>query len=443
MNNSVRTDETDLPVKGSIGLFTAISIIIADMIGTGIFTTTGMVARDVKSATTLLALWGVGGLIALCGALSYARLAAHMPESGGEYYYLSRMYHPLIGFLSAWISLIAGFSAPIAAAAVAFGIYLKRLFPAIDTQTTAVILIVAVACTQLSGSRRGFIMHNLFTLLKIVLLLFLVVYGFMATPVIAQPVLGPISLDTLFKPEHAVSLIFISFAYSGWNAATYIAGDVRNARKVVPLALLFGTLIVMVLYLLLNAVYLRYNDIEVIRNSSAEVGYVTAVGIFGSSGGGIIAGIIVVVLMSSISSMIIAGSSVVQATGKDIPMFAFLALKSCRGNCPLGVILQSGVAILFVLTSSFEQILYYIGFSISIFSMLAVAGSMAIIFRESSSFKPLRFVPPLLFVAFSLWSVIFSIKQYPSGLLFFFITIAIGTFLFWFSQRNGKASIAT
>jgi APA family basic amino acid/polyamine antiporter len=438
VKNTFCSKESRSPSGASIGLFTAMTIIIADMIGTGIFTTTGMVARDVESSSMLLALWAVGGLIALCGALSYARLANHMPESGGEYFYLSRMYHPLIGFLSAWTSLIAGFSAPIAAAAVAFGLYLKQIFPAVEPRSTAVLLIVAVAGIQVSGYRRGFVMHNLFTLLKFVLLIFLICSGFIADPANAQAVSGSTSFLSIFKPEHAVSLIFISFAYSGWNASTYISGDVRNARKVIPISLLLGTSIVTVLYLLLNSVYLRHNDMEAMRGGVVEVGYSTAISIFGSSGGSIIAGIIAVVLLSSVSSMIIAGSFVVQATGKDLPLFGILARKSSRGGCPLAVIVQSGVAILLVLTSSFDQILYYIGFSISIFAMLAVAGSMVLVSRERTPYALVRFIPPVIFIIFSLWSVIFSLRQYPSGVLFFLLTAASGTFLFYINQRYSR-----
>ena len=266
-----------------LGFFTATALVIANMIGTGIFTTTGFLIADLKSPTVILFVWLLGGLLALSGALVYGELGAAMPRSGGEYHYLSKIYHPLIGFLSGWVSLIVGFSAPIAASAVAFGKYLSTIYPEIPVIYAALTLVILLSMIHIMDVKLGGYTQNAFTLLKVILILTFIAAGawyFMDKHISVDVHWGDIG--SVFEPSFAVALIFVYFAYSGWNAATYIGGEIEQPEKNLPRSLIIGTSVVILLYLGLNLIFLYGVTPETLAGK-VEVGHVVAGKLFGTS----------------------------------------------------------------------------------------------------------------------------------------------------------------
>ncbi|MGB3651424.1 MAG: amino acid permease, partial [Rivularia sp. (in: cyanobacteria)] len=352
----------------AIGLFTATCIVVANMIGTGVFTSLGFQVVDIKSGFTLLFLWMVGGVFALCGALSYGELGAAMPYSGGEYYYLSRIYHPVVGFLSGWVSVTVGFAAPIAAAAMALGAYFKGVFPIVSSTAIALGVVVGVSLIHSRSKTFGSYFQQIFTILKVLLIVVLIVCGFLlAEPqqLGFLPSAGDVNL--IFSSPFAISLVYVTYSYSGWNAAVYLASEVEEPEKNLPRSLIGGTLIVMGLYLLLNFIFLHTTPLNKLAGE-VEVGYIAANQIFGLFGAKIMGVLISFGLISSISSMVLAGPRVTQAIGEDIPLFKMLARKNTSGIPYLAILVQLFIVTVLILTSSFQAVITYLGFTLTLSS---------------------------------------------------------------------------
>src|SRR5438067_7091154 len=247
----------------SVSVIVATAIVVADMVGVGVFTSLGFQVKDIPSGFSILLLWTVGGLVALCGVFSYSELGAMFPRSSGEYNFLSRAYHPAFGFLAGWVSATVGFAAPVALAAMAFGEYAKSVFPDAPPMPLAIGVVWLVSLVQLTGVRHSSTFQLIATVLKVALIVAFLVTGFViAAP---QPVsFAPSSSDFahVVSAPFAISLVFVMYSFSGWNAATYIIGEMRNAKQNLPRALLSGTLIVLAIYVALNAVFLHTAPID-------------------------------------------------------------------------------------------------------------------------------------------------------------------------------------
>jgi APA family basic amino acid/polyamine antiporter len=363
--------------KPLISLFTAISIVVANMIGTGVFTSLGFQAVDIKSGFALLCLWLVGGILALCGALSYGELAAVMPRSGGEFYYLSKIYHPAVGFLSGWLSATVGFAAPIAAAAMALGKYFSQVFPVFPPTAIAVAVAIGVSLIHTRDVKLGSYFQISFTLLKVLLILTLIVCGFL----LGQPqdinfLPANNDLNLILSSPFAISLVYVMYAYSGWNASIYIASEVKEPEKNVPRSLLAGTLIVMALYLLINFIFLHTTPLDQLAGK-VEVGAVAATQIFGELGGKVMSLLISLGLVSAISSMVWAGPRVTQTIGEDIPFFKLLATTNAKGIPYNAILAQLAIVLVLVITSTFESIITYLGFTLTLSSFLTVLGVLS------------------------------------------------------------------
>ena len=425
-----------------LGFFTATSIVVANMIGTGIFTTTGFLAFDLGSPFTILLVWLVGGVLAICGALAYGELAAAMPRSGGEYHYLSRIYHPAIGFLSGWVSLIVGFSAPIAASAIAFGKYLFAVYPVVSSTHAAVILVIIFSLLHLIDIRIGSYTQNFFAVLKVALILAFIVSGFILLSE-RELNLFPDSQDLrmTISPTFAVALIFVSFSYSGWNAATYIGGEIKNPGRNLPRSLLLGVLIVMLLYLGLNLVFVLAVPMSALAGK-VEVGHIVAKEIFGVRRGNLIAMLISLALVSSVSAMIMAGPRVYQAMGEDIPFFKILSIRTKRATPFSAIILQMIIAIIMILTATFKSLLYYIGFTLSIFASLTVLGVYIFRFKRPNDERPYRTlgypVTPALFVLLSGWMVIHTVIERPLESLAGIGTLFLGLMIYYITVYKAR-----
>ncbi len=424
----------------SIGLFTATCIVVANMIGTGVFTSLGFQVVDIKSGFTLLFLWMVGGIFALCGALSYGELGAAMPYSGGEYYYLSRIYHPVVGFLSGWVSVTVGFAAPIAAAAMALGAYFKGVFPLISS--TAIALAVVIGVSLIHGTNKAFgsNFQQIFTILKVVLIVVLIVCGFcLAEPQQLGFLPSTEDVNLIFSSPFAISLVYVTYSYSGWNAAVYLASEVEKPEKNLPRSLIGGTLIVMGLYLLLNFIFLYTTPINELANKE-EIGIIAANNIFGSFGAKIMGTLISFGLISSISSMVLAGPRVTQAIGEDIPLFKLLARKNTSGIPYLAILLQLFIVTVLILTSSFKAVLIYLGFTLTLSSFITVLGVFVYRFRYPEAPRPYQTwgypFTPLIFLGISSWMLVYLLMDKPVESLTGMATLLVGLIVYFVASKN-------
>jgi APA family basic amino acid/polyamine antiporter len=417
-----------------LGLITATLVVVASMVGTGVFTTTGFLVRDIGSLAAVLVAWLVGGLFALCGALSYAELVAALPRNGGEYQLLGRVFHPAAGFVAGWISLVVGFSAPVAASALACGSYTRAVAPALDDTLVAVVLVAGFSVLHATHVTLGGGIQNLFAAAKVLLILAFIVGGlaFAGLGHLGQGSTQPL-LGSLLSPAFAVGLIFISFSYSGWNGAAYLAGEVKDPARTLPLALIGGTALVTLLYLGLNAVFLAAAPAAELAGV-VEIGHVAAVRVFGGDIGVVFSAGIALLLVSSVSAMIMAGPRVYQVMGEDHPRLSFLAYRTRQGGPAAAVALQGAVAVVMVLTSTFEALLTYIGFTLSLSAGLTVAGVLVLRQREPELERPYRTwgypITPLAFVALCLWMSSWALWERPVVAFAGLGTIASGLVLY-------------
>jgi APA family basic amino acid/polyamine antiporter len=428
--------------KPVLGLFSAMAIVVASMIGTGIFTTTGFLVADLNAVIPVLIIWLVGGFLALCGAWAYGELSAAIPRSGGEYHFLSRIYHPLLGFLAGWISLIVGFSAPIAAAAIAFGKYSAAVLPSFPTQAGAVGLIILLSIAHITDVKLGSYIQNFFTVLKVALICIFIVGGLLQVPAVPLQMTSP-NWRVMLSPAFATGLIFVFFAYSGWNGATYIINEVKQPRKIIPLALFFGTALVMLLYLLMNLIFLRAVPLSEL-SGTVEVGHLAATKLFGIATGKLISSLIAIVLVSSVSAMIMTGPRVYHTIGQDFLLFKKLSGESTRGTPLIAISLQALIAIVMVITASFDILLNYIGFTLSISTGLTVAGVILLRNREPDLKRPYHTwgypVTPILFILLSLWMVMHNLLIRPLESITGIITIGAGIIIYIIANRSKIAS---
>ena len=374
-----------------ITVVTATAISVADMIGIGVFTSLGFQVRDIDTGFSLLMLWVVGGLAALCGAVCYAELAAMFPRSGGEYNFLSRIYHPAVGFMAGWLSATVGFAAPIALAAIAFGAYFKSIFAWAPSATILALAVTwVVTAVRLAGTRPSSAFQDIATLFKVLLIVGFILAAFIfgkAEPVSFLP--QPSDWSSVLSMPFAISLVFVMYSYSGWNASTYIIGEMANPQRDAPRALLFGTLIVMALYVGLNAAFIYTTPIAKI-SGKIEVAQVVGEHIFGPIGGSIAAGLICFGLISAISAMVWIGPAVTKAIGEDIAVFRPLARVSDRGVPATALYLQLAIVTALILTQSFEHVLEFVQFALTLSSFLAVAGVVVLRHTQPELVRPYK-----------------------------------------------------
>ena len=419
-----------------LGLITITSFVIANMIGTGVFTSLGFQLGGINSVFALLMLWIIGGLIALCGSLVYGELGAAMPRSGGEYHYLSQIYHPSVGFLSGWISITIGFAAPVALASMALGSYTNKVFPEVPAIGVAIGTLAVITAIHSWDVKTGSRFQNVFTLFKVLLILIFIICGFVLTPDLQNITILPqeSTWKEIFSPAFAVSLIYVSYAYSGWNASAYIASEIDNPQKRLPKSLLFGTIIVTVLYVLLNFTFLKTAPATEMMGQ-VEVGYISANHIFGMTGGNIMGMLISILLVSSISSMVFVGPRVSQVMGEDTKILKFLSFKSTRGVPFYAVILQSAISLIFILTGSFEQVLTYAGFTLNMFTFLTVVGLFIHRYKFKNIERPYKTwgypVVPIIFIGLMLWTMYFLLTERTMESLFGLGTIFSGFIIYY------------
>lgn len=422
-----------------LGASAATALVIANMIGTGIFTTTGFLAGRLGSPLMVLAVWVAGAVLALCGAAVYAELGAMMPRAGGEYVYLSRAFHPAVGFVAGFVSLVVGFAAPIAATAYAFGAYLHAAIPAVPLLAAAVGVIVALTVLHMADVALGGRVQTALSAYKV-----LVIVAFIGAALLVgdgEPARLTVTAAAPSAADLAVCLVLVSFAYSGWNAAAYVAGELRDPGRTLPRSLLGGTGAVAALYLLLNVVFFYGAGTAALAASPEDVADVAARGLFGAEGGRGFSLAIALALVSSVSAMVLTGPRVAQAMAEDGLLVAALARRNRRQVPWVAVLAQGALAVAIATSATFEDLLTYIGFTLSVFAALTVVGALVLRRREPAAPRPFRALgwplTPLLFLALSVWMVVSSILEKPVVAAWGAGTLVVGLLLYVVRVRLG------
>ena len=423
---------------------TATAIIIANMVGVGVFTTLGFQLVEIDSLFAIMMLWVIGGIAALCGALSYAELGASLPRSGGEYTFLGEAYHPAAGFVSGWVSATIGFAAPTAAVALAFAKYSGAVLPfdigPSGSKVIACSLVIILAGLHAISRRVSGQTQTVFTAIKLVLIAAFIVAAFMLTEM-PQPLdLLPAKKDinVMTTASYGVALIYASYAYTGWNAATYISGEMENPQRDLPRVLLTGTAVVTVLYVLLNLAFLYAAPVDALKGQ-VEIGYVAADNIFGETGGKVVGGMLTLLLISTVSAMTLAGPRALQALGEDYSAMRWLA-KSTKDGVPwFAIAFQSSIAVLFILTSTFKTILIFAGGMLAFNSLLAIAGLFILRWRQPDLPRPYKTwgypIVPLIYLIITAVTLVFVIMDQPKTALVGLGLITVG-FGFWYLSER-------
>ena len=436
-----------------IDLSAAVSHVVANMVGTGVFTGLGFQLLSHQQAFTILALWIAGGFMAFLGAVCYAELATRLPQDGGEYHFLSKVYHPSLGFMAGFVSATVGFSAPIALAAASLGTYAHGVMPELNGTwigTGVILLIAAIHAINLSA---GVSFQKVFTLIKVLLIGFFIAAGLYHgnTQGIALG-FSDLSGSEIMTAGFAVNLVYVSYAYSGWNASAYLAGEIVKPEKNLNRSIVWGTLLVMLLYVLLNAVFVMsapMNEMKVATEGAAafqpkEVGIISAQYIFGTWGGKVMGGVICILLVSTISAMIIAGPRVIQPMFGKVPALGLLARTNDKGNPVAAILFQTLLALIILWTASFDSIMQYIGFTLTIFTTLTVAGVIIYRFRHGrpEGYKALGYpITPILFIAGNIWICYFQLTSKTTESLIGLGTALLGVLLYFIStDRNSTTS---
>jgi APA family basic amino acid/polyamine antiporter len=436
-------------LKKTLGYFSLTSIVVADMIGAGIFTTSGLLLAQLHDPLLLLVLWAVGGGIALSGALSYSELGANFPKAGGEYVFLSELYTPLWGFLSGWVSFLVGFTAPVAASSLAFSEYLVRTLPEalapeqilLFKRAIAAGIILVFALTHYFGLKSGSKIQNALTLLKVGLILGLVIFGF----AFGEGSMDHFKVQISEVSERAnlktmgLALMWIMFAYSGWNASTYVGSEIINPVRNIPRSLITGTLFVTLIYLLLNTLYVYGVPAQEMKGV-ISIGGQTANHLFNRTLDQFFSLFIALILLSAISVLTIIGPRVYYAMAESGHFFG-VAKKINRSNVPgISILLQSGLAIVFVVSGTFEQIITLLSFSLGIFPILAVLGVFKLRRRGSTAYKAPGYpYLPAVFILLSLAILVLAFLERPVESSIALIIIGVGIPVYYFLKQRARA----
>ena len=446
---------TAMGLQRELGLFSLTNIVVANMIGAGVLTLAGFLLTELRNPLVMMVLWFIGGVGALCGAVCYGRLGAAFPMAGGEYVYLSRLFHPLAGFLSGWISFFVGFSAPIAAAALAIIEYATRAFPSIlgpdvlPGSATALFLkkfyaiLIIILCTMVHcrGVRLGARVQNGLTFIKIAGIVLFVVAGF----AFGRGNLGHLlqgrglNLDFAQCKSIGLSFLWIMFAYSGWNASAYIGSEARSPRRNLPRSLILGTAAVMILYLALNLLYVFAIPAGEMSRTTT-IGGLAAAKLFGRSLDRVFSIFIALALFSSLSAYVMLGPRVYFSMARDGLFFRFAAKVHPRTKVPSrSILFQGAIAAAMVLIGSFEQLLTYLGFALGIFPILAVVGVFKLKRQEKLAGAPGGTpLAAVFFIVTSILMLVLSLLERPTESLIAIATLLLGIPLYFFVFRGER-----
>lgn len=430
--------------------FTAVCVLISNVIGSGIFTTTGFMARDLGDPGLILLLWLGGALFALAGAMCYSELGAALPMVGGEYIYLREAYNPFLSFLSGWASFTVGFGAAVAAGAVSFSAYALQVFPlghetGPAAKALALILVWSLTAVHAIGVGPGGFIQQLLTVLKVGSILLLVLgavtigHGSWGNLAIENKVATP-GLGTF-----AISFIFVTYAYSGWNAAGYIAGEIVNPGRNIPKTMIGGTLLVGGIYLVLNLVYFYALPVTSLAEAPLlPVAEKASVALFGPEAAAVIAMMLCISIAGAVSAMTWAGPRVYFAMAKDGAFPRYFAKTTRDDEVPgRSIVLQSMWVTILILSGTFEQLVIYSGMVIATFSALAVGGVLVLRWKKPQLPRPYR-VPlypflPGIYMAISVVIVVYSVMERPTEAMWAMATVLMGIPLYLIWRKVGTS----
>ena len=418
--------------KRYINYPTSTFFIISSMIGTGIFTSLGFQLKDITSVFSLLLLWVIGGIISFCGAVTYAEISSSMPRSGGEYHILSELIHPSIGFVSGLISATVGFSAPAVLAAIALSNYAATIFHSINISYFTIFIITSIHILHGFKIELGIRFQDIFTIIKLLLIIVFIFFGLkIPNPqqITLIPNLGDFKI--LFSSSFAVSLMWVTYAYAGWNSIIYIAGEVQNPIKNIPKSIFTGTFIVMMVYVLLSFTFLYSTPMSNMVNK-IEIGAIAGESIFGSQYSYVFTFGIMILLLSTISSYVFMGPRVIQVIGEDYKFLNIFSIKN-KNKIPQNAFLfQYLLSLCFILTSTFEQVLIYTSISLTIISTVAVFSIFIYRFKKikhlNNNYLAWGYpVTPIVFIFLNCWILFYNFFEKP-----FESYVGVGIILFGF-----------
>ena len=416
-----------------LGLSSATALVVANMVGTGVFTTSGLLIADLGSAWLVLLAWVLGGVVALLGALCYGALARHIPESGGEYVFLSRTLHPALGYLAGWVSLLVGFAVPLGALAFAFGQYMSALggVALASPRLTGTVIILVAASVHAVSVTAGARAQAIAVGIELVVIALFTGFG--------MGQLAHEGLHNVAAPGRVaglgVALVIVSYSYQGWNAAVYIGGEVAEPRKNLPRALVLGTVLVTTLYLGLNAVFVLGAPASLLAGK-VDVGRITALVLGGPRLAKLVSALIAFVLANCISALAMAGPQITARMAADGSLPRVLAVRP--GRPPrVALLAQTAIAIVALWTAAFASMLTYVGFTLSLVAAATVLGLVWQRHRQGSALK----VPgwpwvPALFLFFVLGSTAFTVAERPRESLVGLSTLSVGLLAYWLQKRK-------
>lgn len=439
------------------------------MIGTGIFTIPAFLAGDLGTPTLVISIWLVGAAIAVVGALCYSELGVNFPRSGGEYIYLTEAWGPAWGFIDGWVTFFAGFSAPIAAAALAISAYLAYFVPslapgAVDApalslgfvtiqlggaQLVACGIVVAFTALNVFNVSQVAALQNVLTGAKLLVLLAFLVLGFTVGDGnwdhFSQ--VAPRDESVSLSSQFAISLVFIYLGYSGWNAAVYVAEEIKDPERTLPRALLFGTLLVTVFFVALSCLYIYANPLEKMAGKLA-VGATASAALFGPGAAGFFAAAMAASLLATVNAMCLIGPRVYYAMARNRAFLAIAGKTHPKWNSPwVAVLMQGACCCLLILTGTFETLLYYIGFTLNLFSALSVLALLK--FRKRPDWKPIGWVSfaypliPMLYIGVNLLIFVYFVSNKPVEAMWALLTILAGAVAYHFYIKTRPADPAS
>ena len=418
-----------------IGWKTAFMLVIANMIGTGVFTSLGYQLLEVRNLWSIVLIWVLGGMLAMIGAFTFAELGTYFKKSGGDYLFISKAFHPFWGYLSAWTSLIVGFSAPVAIAGLAMEAYLSPLqIPNLRAYIIAIILLISFFHTF--SLKHSSVIQTATTVFKVLFVVFLIGLGILYSPIKSNAIdtISPMFLENS-KSGFAVSLLYVTYAYTGWNAAAYIVGEIRNPEKNLPKALILGTLVVMIIYVLLQIVFLKFATYEQL-SGQAEVAIMSTKNIFGSRSIPWISASIGLQLVATMSSYIWIGPRVVHAMAQHYSLWSWLRPINANEIPVRAIWLQTTIILVLLLSGTLQLVLLYTSFLLQLMGTLAVASYFKIK-RNGNGFKsPWSPYIQYFYVVFSSFVLFFIIYEKPLESFIGLGILLIGAITYVFSKKQ-------
>jgi len=412
------------------------------MIGTGVFTSLGYQLLDIQSGFSIIMLWFIGGVISLFGALSYSELASALPRSGGEYYLLSRILHPSIGLSAGIISATVGFSAPAVLAAIALANYLKPIFVNVNVSilaATVIILLNILHSFSLGVGKSFQVWSTLLKLFTMILFIFAGIFFSDKQNISFSPKLE--DLKIVLSPEFAVNLVWVSYAYAGWNSSVYVVGEIVKPNKNIFKSILIGTLLVAAFYVMLNYVFLVVSPIESLKGE-IEIGYISSVNLFGEKSAKLISILIGLLLLSTVSSYVYVGPRIIQAIGEDYDKLSFLSKINQNGVPFNAFIIQLVISLGFILSSTFEEVVLYTGIILIITTSVTVCSLIYLRLKEPDLNRPYKVwgypFTPFIFIILNTWILVYTVYLKPTESIIGICLMIFSLGLFFVLKREKK-----